>query len=346
MYPDGETAGSPKFLAEARNADRNELLTRGGGRIVEPPISTWEPLAQKPMFAPPDDRKACPCGDEFVDGLLHGHVVGLQCRARIEGVVRHRFGPHRFGGRFSDEVEDFVQDCYARLSRPETLESFRPPPDRPLAGAFRAWLSGVAHNHCNNVLKSRGIFPTSHGKELERPVAAQSKTAFKRRYLIELAKGDELSEPMDAETPESAFAQQYLKELAEAAIGDVEARWKEKGWSLRFDVVLPLVLKEDDDYEPARQRLNITCNHARQLKFRLLEEIRNVVRARVMDELFLEPGLSPANIEARISQFIAELLRDAFPGKDIRTPGFFSIEPEPEPDAKPEGEEPPSESKP
>jgi hypothetical protein len=293
---------------------------------LEPPTNAWKPLgSQQLMAAPPDDPEdeACPCGEEPIGALFGQHVVGVKCRAQIEGAVRHRFGAHRYRGRFSQAVEDVVQECYVKLVRPGGLDSFRPQPGKPRADSFRAWLSGVVRNHCNN----KGDHIRSHPDLDADPV-------------------DGIPEPMHAKTPAAAFAEEALRDLARGAVADVEARWRQKGAvsSERFDVFLPFVLERDDDYGRAQRRLAIKYDHARKLKFTLDGEIRRAARARVRDELFLEPGLSPAEIEAMIDQAIDELLCDAFPGGEGRALGFLKAEPEPE--LEPEQNDAPPESKP
>jgi hypothetical protein len=282
------------------------------------------------MLVPPDHCKTdrCPCGEEPLDAPFGAHVVGPQCRAQIERHVRRRFGSHRFRGRYSQAVEDTVQECYEKLVRPGGLDSFRPQPGKPRVEAFRAWLSGVVRYHCNN----KGDY-------------------FKcRPDLVHGNPVDGLPEPLQAKTPAAAFALESLLTLALGAIADVEPRWREKSpvWRERFDVFLPFVLERDDDYGRAQQRLGIKYDHARQLKFMLDREIGQAARARVRDELFLEPGLSPAEIEARIGQAIEELLCDAFPEGDGFALAFLKPERERDPEPEPERDRSaaPSESKP
>jgi hypothetical protein len=283
-----------------------------------------EPLGgENPLVAPVDDpgTVACRCGEEPIDTSFGQHVVGPKCRAQIARDVRHRFGAQRYGGRLYQFVEDVVQECYEKLVRPGGLDSFRPPPDRPPASAFRAWLAGVVRNHCNNKQKYWQVRPDLEGIKL-----------------------DQLGDPMHAETPAQALALQSLRELKDGAVADVEPRWREKGakWSERFDVFLPFVLEQDDDYERAQERLGISALNARQLKFKLAGEIGLAARSRVRDELFLEPGLSSAEVDARIDQAIDELFRDAFPEREDWQLGFLSGKPESE--LKPERDEVPPES--
>jgi hypothetical protein len=289
-----------------------------------PPTNQWAPPhGRQPMVAPPEDAKAvaCPCGEELIEPPVGKHVVGPGCRARIERHVSQRFGTHRFGGRFSRDVEDIVQECYEKLARPGGLDSFRPQPPKPLANAFRSWLSGVVRNHCNNKRDYIHCRPDLDGDPL-----------------------DGIPEPTQPRSPQHAFALECLLDLARGAVADVEPRWRAKGadWSERFDVFLPFALQEDDDYERARRRLGISCELARQLKFTLRRDIREAARARVRDELSLEPGLSHEAIEARIDQAIETLLADAFPSTDSCNLAFLK----PDPDAKLERSDAPSESKP
>jgi hypothetical protein len=263
-----------------------------------------EPTASDSPEAPPPGT--CLCGEEQLVTPCGRHIIGARCQILIQREVRHRFDYPRFGGRFSHAVEDIVQECYEKLSRPGGVGSFRPPPDRPAANAFRAWLRGVVRNHCNNKQKSLGI--DLRGVALE-----------------------QTPEPTHAKTPEQAFALECLLELAESAIAEVEARWRETGRGERFDVFLPFVLERDDDYARAEQRLGLEVNHLRQLKHKLTLDIRHAARARQRDELFLEPGLSLESIEAKIDQSLRDLLRDAFPDTDRQTLNFPWLEQAPAP---------------
>src|SRR5687768_18618892 len=101
------------------------------------------------MVAPVDDPRAeaCRCGEELIDAPFGRDVVGQKCGTQIARQVRYRFGARRYGGRLSQFVEDVVQECYKKLTSPGGLDSFQPPPDRPLASAFRAWLSRLVTYH-------------------------------------------------------------------------------------------------------------------------------------------------------------------------------------------------------
>jgi len=292
------------------------------------------------MLAPPQTSKAraCPCGEEPI-GAPPGHIIGPNCRALVTGQVRRRFGAHRYGGRLAHDVEDIVQDCYKKLLAPGGLDSFRPPSTRPLAVAFRAWLFGVVKYHCHNKLRDF----QRRNRLIDNPMPA-STTAAEAEPLAPVP------EMVDLVTPESEWARDWLRALGEGAVTDVEVLWRGKGgpWSDRFHAILPIAVPLGEDYASASAVLGIPSNHARQLVFGLRGDLRKAGRARVEDELCLEPGLSRASIEAKISSAIRELLDAAFPNGQGLPWDFFAAEQEPEEGKKPERQrnDGPRESKP
>jgi len=293
------------------------------------------------MRGAPDTSKAraCPCGEEPIDVRLGQHIIGPNCQALVIGQVRRRFGAHRYGGRLAHDVEDIVQECYKKLLAPGGLDSFRPPPARPLAVAFRAWLFGVVKYHCHN--KWRDFRRRNRVTDNPKPTSGAATDAEPLASTVETP---------DVVTPESEWARDWLRALAEGAVADVEVMWTKKGgsWSDRFHAVLPIAVPVGEDYANASATLGIPSNHARQLVFGLRGDLRKAGRARVEDELSLEPGLSRASIEAKITEAIRELLDAAFPGGHGLRWDFFAAEEEPEAAKEPERQrnDAPPESKP
>jgi hypothetical protein len=172
------------------------------------------------------------------------------------------------------------------------LDTFQPPPERPRAAAFGAWLKRVVQNHCHNKLDYL----------LARPTAEATDAAF---------------EPSHAMTPDQAFAKTFLNELAASALAEVEAKWKQNGLkkSLRFEVFLQFLNEQEDDYVLAQMILGVTNVNAKQIKHQLSLDLAQASRFRVRDTLYLEPGLDHAEIERRIDAEIQALFEAAFPEK-------------------------------
>lgn len=287
---------------------------------TESEASSWKPLGRERPLSPsidPAETDLCPCGEESLDTTGGPHVIGARCREQVARHVRRRFGSHRYAGRYAADVEDLIQDCYRHLLAPKGLASFLPDPTRPRADAFRGWLWCVVRNHCNNKAQYIKTHPESGSDCLE-----------------------SLPESRDALTPDQAFARTRLRELNEEAVAQVEPTWRTKGpvWSERFDVILQLVYERDADAKRAGQRLRINDVHLRQLKWKLLEEIRREVRKQVLDDLLVDPGLEHESIERKIDEEIEALFHAAYPGSSVWVP--FSTEPEPEPEADPKPEQP------
>jgi hypothetical protein len=283
---------------------------------IEPTSSREIPLRVRPLASSIDLPRPsrCPCGQESLDTLRGLHVIGPSCREKVERHVRRRFGAHRYGGRYAAEVPDMIQDCYQKLLAPGGLASFEPAPGRETGDAFGGWLWRVVHNHCNNKLQYLLAQPAVGGDEL-----------------------DDLPESRDAITPDQAFARARIRELGEGAVAELAPSWQAKGpvWSERLDVILQLVCEKEADTERARERLDITDGHLRQLKLKLTRSIRCEWRKQIRDGLVLEAGLEPEVIELMIDREIEALFQAAYPGSGA----FASLasEPEPEPtDEQPE----------
>jgi hypothetical protein len=277
------------------------------------PISSGETLGRAQRMTGLRERSLCPCGDESLDTARGMHVVGAKCREQVARHVRRRFGPHRFGGRYAADVEDLIQDCYRNLLAPSGLDKFQPAVGRERSDAFRAWLWRVVHNHCNNKEDYFRAHPEVGGDTLDR-----------------------LHESRHAITPEQAFARTRILEIIAAAAAVVEPAWRAKGpkGSQRFDVIVALVC-EEIDVSGARERLDITSLHVRQLKWQLADELRPEVRKQIRDDLLLPPGSDPEAIEREIDQEIEALFQAAYPGSSVSA--LFSSEPEP--DAESNGEQ-------
>ena len=240
-----------------------------------------------------------------------------------------------------------VHDCYVKLLVPGGLDSFLPPPDRPLAVAFRAWLFGVVRYHCNNRLRQLGRDPVRNSDQ-PNPTDGHADSDIGARGV---------SGRMVSVSQEEEFARDCLRCLADGAVADVEARWRarRKNGAERFRVLLPIALNLGGSYGSASKELGILCNNARQLVNELREELERAVRTRVQDELRLEPGLSEESIKGRVDAAIKELFDAAFPGGHGLPPDFFRWRTKSEPadgtqptDAPPpaEPEDKPPESKP
>lgn len=304
---------------------------------------------RKPMVLSSNQPAAtCPCGEERIDDLGEDHAIGPNCRGLVVAHVRRRFGPHRYGGRVAHHVNDIVQDCFVKLLVPGGLDSFRPPPDRPLVIAFRAWLYAVVRYHCHNQLKQLGHDPI-HNSCQPNPTDGQSDSSTG-------ALGGAF-EPIDTVSPDVAFARDWLRCLAECAAADVEARWRaqRKEGAERFRVLLPIALGVNGSYRSASKELGISCTNARVLAHGLRDDLATAVRNRVADELRLEPGLSEECIEASVDAAISEHFEAAYPGGRGLPPDLFLWKTKSEPtdsaqpkdaESLPEQDDTPPESKP
>lgn len=201
-----------------------------------------------------------------------------------------------------------IQDCYQKLLAPGGLDSFQPPPGREVGDAFGAWLWTVIHNHCNNRAHYLQAQPAVGSDGLEK-----------------------LGESHDAITPEELFAQTRIRELSERAVAELAPSWRAKGpvWSQRLDVILQLIYEKERDTERARERLGISDEYLRLLKFQLTKGIRRAWRKQILDDLPLEPGLAPEAIELMIDGEIEALFQAAYPGRRLLP--FLADEPQTEP---------------
>jgi DNA-directed RNA polymerase specialized sigma24 family protein len=259
---------------------------------LEPPTSTWEPIQSSkpmPLRADEPDHSCCPCGEELAPLL----VAPVLCARHHRQIVRHverRFGRHRYGGRYASCVEDIVQECYVKVVRPGALDSFEPRDGRSRADAFGAWLWGVVRYHCNNKLDYYRRRPDFAGE----PLAS-------------------LEEIDSAMTPEEAFGVQCILDHVRGAVADVKAAWKMNPTkSQRFDVFLPLVLKEGGSYKAAEAAASVSQSNARRLTHELRKQVIHALRQRVRDTLDLEPGLTQEAIRRRIDAEIKELLKASY----------------------------------
>jgi hypothetical protein len=281
--------------------------------------SGWQATsATPPMIASPDDVsfQRCPCGAESLGAHAGQHVLGPTCRALVVGHVGRSCG-----ARFAHDVEDIVQDCYRKLWSPGGLDHFRPPPDRPRARAFRAWLYQVVWNHCANwrgYVRRRPDLHR-HGNPTPPDDASDAEAGLLGR----------LFDPAHTPTQEEEWALNWLRSIAGSAVADARARWSRRPKSARrFDVILPVALKLEGTYALAAAQLGIKENHARQLGDVLRKALRKAVRARVQDELFLEPALSQKSIDAKIDEAIQEHFEAACPGGHALPLDFFMPEQE------------------
>ncbi|HEU5077520.1 MAG TPA: sigma-70 family RNA polymerase sigma factor [Polyangiaceae bacterium] len=252
----------------------------------------------------------CACGEEPVDRHLGLHAIGARCRERVVKHVRRRFG-----GRYVDEVEDIVQECFRLLLLPSGLASFEPSPERRRSDAFGAWLWRVVHRHCN------------------------SKAAYLRKLPEPL--GDEfgdLPERGGGLTPEQGFARRRLRQLNDRAVAEVERHWRAKGpkWGERCDAVLSLLYEKQADTQQVCEQLGIDDGHLRVLKWKLSKAIKCAVRTQVREELRLDPESDPETIERETDGEIADLFQMAFPGREPRFAFWTAPTPEPEPAAESE----------
>ncbi|HEY8947108.1 MAG TPA: hypothetical protein VIM73_22845 [Polyangiaceae bacterium] len=236
------------------------------------------------------EQHLCPCGEESVNVPYGLHVIGPRCRAQVATQVRRRFGPARFGGRYAADVEDIIQECYRNLVAPTGLGMFQAPDDGVKGRAFRAWLWRVVHNYCNN-----------KADYLRRQLAVGTnplKSVHESRHAI---------------TPEQAFARERIRELVEVAVREIEPGWRTTAlMSERFDVILQLLSEQESHTERARERLGVTGNHLRQLKWKLQDEIRRELRKQIMDDLFLEPGIDRETVDCKIDREIGALFEAAY----------------------------------
>jgi hypothetical protein len=213
-----------------------------------------------------------------------------------------------------------IQDCYQKLLAPGGLDSFRPPPDREVSDAFGAWLWAVVHHHCNNRAHYLQAQPAVGGDGLE-----------------------SVSESQDAITPEQEFARTRIRELSERAVAELAPSWRAKGpvWSERLDVILQLISEKEADSERARTRLGISDEHLRQLKFKLTKRIRHEWRKQILDDLIIEPGVSPEVIELMIDREIEDLFEAAYPGTSPLTSFDDDTETETETETTPKEDDEP-----
>jgi hypothetical protein len=216
---------------------------------------------------------------------------------QIAGYVGRRFGRKRYGGRYASSVEDFVQECYEKLLRPNGLGTFRPDAGSDRADAFGAWLGGLLYFYCNNKLKYLRLREPESWHPIPEPAP------------------NPIPGPAHTLTPHEVFMQECIRDLVCAAAARVEVNWKVRGAqaSRRFDVFLPFVIEGKTDYKQAQEVLGGSEEHARKIKCDLAKDIKIALRRLVRDTLDLEPGLDHDGIERRIDEEIDALFKAAFP---------------------------------
>lgn len=240
------------------------------------------------------DPRSCPCGDEPVAGAGL-HLLGVECCLRVTRCVRGYFGPGTEHAAFED-IDDALQECYLFLAAPGRFEPFTAPAGRDRADAFRGWLYTLVERAC-----------------------LARRRRLRRRSRLWASASARMEEPKAPTTPLQAAAQACILQRAR----DAEAAVRTARWAYgakcgrRFELLLDAIYEERVDSELLSEQLGISPGAAKKAKQELVEAMSRAFRGITRDELFLEPGLAPEEIEARIDADIDDLFLTAFPQERV-----------------------------
>jgi DNA-directed RNA polymerase specialized sigma24 family protein len=191
-------------------------------------------------------------------------------------------------GQSPDDAADLAQGFFARLLEKGHVGS--PNPDR---GRFRGFLLGALKHFVSNERDKEQAIKRGGG-------------AFIVSLDIETAEGRYLNEPVDTETPETAFLRRWALGLIEGVFQQLKSRYHAEGKGLVFDELAPHLTSDPEacTYKEIGTRLGLTENAVKVASHRLRERYRDLVRTSVAETVN-----DPADIDDEIRFLLTALER-------------------------------------
>lgn len=192
---------------------------------------------------------------------------------------------YRRSGREPAAAEDLTQGLFATLLERGDLAAVD-----PSRGRFRTWLCACARHHLADVVAAAGAARRGAGRVL----------------LIEAAGEERRGEPVDREAgPEQAFVARWVTALVDRCVADVIAEWRSRGRE-RVGLVAAGCLggEPPEPYAVLAERLGMSEGAFKVAVFRLREQVRDRLRAAVLDTL-----ADPAELGDELNVLLGELQR-------------------------------------